>query len=162
MKPQKIVLQTSRLKRLVHAAQKKGEKIVFTNGCFDILHPGHTRYLAEAKELGDKLIVAINSDSSVKSLKGNGRPIQTEDVRAEVVAALESVDFVTLFNEDTPIKLIQDLKPDFLVKGGDWKVEEIVGAHVVKENGGKVFSIPITYNCSTSDIVSKIINQTTK
>lgn len=156
MKQQKIVLNSSKLKDLVTTVQKRGEKVVFTNGCFDILHPGHTRYLAEARALGDKLIVAINSDASMRKLKGNSRPIQPEDARLEVIAALAAVDWVTLFSEDTPYELIKGLTPDVLVKGGDWKVKDIVGADLVTANGGKVFSIPITYKCSTSDIVTKI------
>lgn len=154
--PNKIVLKHSDLKKLITHSQNQGQKVVFTNGCFDLLHPGHVRYLKEARALGDKLLVAINSDSSVTNLKGKSRPIFPEEARAEIVAALESVDWVTLFKEDTPLELIKTLKPDILVKGGDWKAENIVGADIIKSNGGEVFSIPITYKCSTSDIVKRI------
>ena len=158
----KIVLKHSDLKKRITRFQNRGEKVVFTNGCFDLLHPGHTRYLKEARGLGDKLIVAINSDSSINNLKGKLRPIQPEEARVEIIAALEFVDWVTLFNEATPLELIKALAPDILVKGGDWKVEDIVGADIVKSNGGRVFSIPITYKCSTSDIVDKIRDQSIK
>lgn len=157
----KIVLNHSELKKIINLAKKNRKKIVFTNGCFDILHPGHTRYLAEAKALGDKLLVAVNSDSSIKKIKGDSRPIQTEDARTEILAALEAVDFITLFKDETPLELIKLIQPDILVKGGDWKIENIVGSEVVKANGGKVFSIPITYKCSTTNLVDKIKDTTT-
>jgi D-beta-D-heptose 7-phosphate kinase/D-beta-D-heptose 1-phosphate adenosyltransferase len=133
-----------------------GKKIVFTNGCFDILHPGHTRYLAEAKKLGDHLIVAVNSDRSVKAIKGPNRPVLDEADRAELLAALECVDSVLIFDEEDPLKTIQVLVPDVLVKGGDWAEDEIIGADVVKNAGGKVIRIPFVDGYSTSDIVEKI------
>lgn len=132
------------------------KQIVFTNGCFDILHIGHVRYLQEAKKLGDILIVGINTDESVKRLKGPSRPIQSEMDRAEILAALECVDFVIHFNEDTPLNLIKKIKPNILVKGGDWKPENIVGSDFVLSNGGKVLSLRFTDDHSTTNIINKI------
>lgn len=137
--------------------RKSGKKIVFTNGCFDIIHPGHTRYLREARKLGDHLIVAVNSDRSVRAIKGPKRPILPEQARAELVAAIGWVDSVLIFDEDTPIKVIQYLLPNFLVKGGDWSKEEIVGADVVEEAGGEVKSIPFAPGFSTTGVIEKII-----
>ena len=132
-------------------------KVVFTNGVFDILHPGHVAYLAEARAKGDFLIVAVNSDESAKRLgKGEDRPINNLDHRRTVVAALESVDLVTWFGEDTPIKLIGICWPDVLVKGGDWNEDAIVGAKEVKARGGSVFSIPFKWATSTSAVVERI------
>lgn len=131
-------------------------RVVFTNGCFDILHIGHVKYLEEAKSLGDKLIVAINSDSSVKKLKGEDRPINNEMDRAMVMAALGFVDGVIIFSEDTPLQLIEALNPDILVKGGDWAVDKIVGAEHVFKNGGEVYSLPFIKGYSTSNVIQKI------
>jgi len=131
-------------------------KIVFTNGCFDIIHAGHIDLLERAKKLGDKLIVGINSDESVRSIKGAGRPILGQDERAAILEALESVDEVKIFGDLTPEALIKELKPDVLVKGGDWKESEIIGADFVKENGGEVYSIPLKEGYSTTNIVEKI------
>ncbi len=131
-------------------------RVVFTNGCFDILHIGHVHYLQEAKSLGDKLIVGINSDKSVKKLKGQDRPINNEKDRAMVIAALGVVDGVIIFNEDTPLHLIQELNPTILVKGGDWPVDKIVGAEHVIQNGGEVHSLPFVTGYSTSNIIQKI------
>jgi len=136
-----------------------GKRIVFTNGCFDILHPGHTRYLAAAKELGDFLVVAINSDASVRSIKGPKRPIVDEQARAELVAALECVDMVLIFEEDNPLRVIQNLLPDILVKGGDWAADEIIGSDVVKNHGGEVKRIPFVTGCSTTDIINKVVQK---
>ena len=133
-----------------------GQKIVFTNGCFDILHPGHTRYLCAARELGDHLIVAVNSDRSVTAIKGPERPVFSEQVRAELLAALSCVDTVLIFDEDTPFDVIKHLLPDILVKGGDWSEETIIGADVVKEAGGQVKPIPYINGFSTTDIINKI------
>ncbi|MEA2040525.1 MAG: D-glycero-beta-D-manno-heptose 1-phosphate adenylyltransferase, partial [Thermodesulfobacteriota bacterium] len=133
--------------------RKSGKKIVFTNGCFDIIHPGHTRYLREARKLGDHLIVAVNSDRSVRAIKGPKRPILPEQARAELVAAIGWVDSVLIFDEDTPIKVIQYLLPNLLVKGGDWSKEEIVGADVVEEAGGEVKSIPFAPGFSTTGVI---------
>lgn len=138
---------------------KQKLKVVFTNGCFDILHEGHVRYLAEAKSLGDKLIVGLNSDSSVTKLKGPRRPINRSKSRAIVLAGLESVDAVVIFDEDTPFHLISVLHPDILVKGGDWKTEEIVGSDIVIEHGGKVFSLSFHEGYSTTLIEEKIKNK---
>lgn len=131
-------------------------RVVFTNGCFDILHIGHVKYLEEAKSLGDKLIVAINSDSSVKKLKGEERPINHEMDRAMVMAALGFVDGVIIFSEDTPLQLIEALNPDILVKGGDWAVDKIVGAEHVLKNGGEVYSLPFINGYSSSNVIKKI------
>lgn len=134
-----------------------GQKIVFTNGCFDILHPGHTRYLSAARKLGDHLIVAVNGDSSVRAIKGPGRPIFNETMRAELIAALDCVDSVFIFYEDNPLKVIQYLLPDILVKGGDWTEETIIGADVVKKAGGVVMRIPYINGFSTTDLINKIL-----
>jgi len=132
------------------------KRVVFTNGCFDLLHPGHVRYLAQARALGDALIVAINSDRSVRELKGKGRPILNEQERAEVLSALESVDFVVLFDEQTPRQLIAAILPDILVKGGDWTIDTIVGREEVEAAGGQVFSLPYVEQQSTSEIIARI------
>ncbi|MCC6720690.1 MAG: D-glycero-beta-D-manno-heptose 1-phosphate adenylyltransferase [Bacteroidia bacterium] len=132
------------------------EKVVFTNGCFDIIHRGHIDYLNKAQELGTKLIVAVNSDSSVKKLKGNTRPFQDETSRAEIIASLACTDIVIIFNEETPINLIKTLKPEFLVKGSDYNAEEIVGYEIVSKNGGKVVLIDFLKGYSTSNIEKKI------
>ena len=134
-----------------------GQKIVFTNGCFDILHRGHVEYLTEAKACGDKLVTALNSDSSVRSLKGEARPIQSQEDRAVILDALESVDLVVIFDQETPAKIIKTLLPNVLVKGGDYTPDTIVGADIVTENGGEVKVIPFRSGQSTSGIVEKII-----
>ena len=137
--------------------RQKGKKIIFTNGCFDILHAGHVEYLAAAKEMGDKLIVAINTDRSVRKLKGSSRPINTLAHRAKVLASLQCVDKVVFFDEETPIKLIKTIKPDVLVKGGDYKINEIVGYEEVFKSGGKVMTIPLVKGISTTKIIQKMI-----
>src|SRR5262245_33409705 len=137
--------------------RRAGKRVVLTNGCFDLLHPGHIRYLAQARALGDALIVAINSDSSVRALKGEGRPILNEQERAEVLSGLESVDFVVVFDEETPRELVAVLLPDVLVKGGDWTVEEIVGRDEVEAAGGQVISLPYVEGQSTSKIIERIL-----
>jgi D-beta-D-heptose 7-phosphate kinase/D-beta-D-heptose 1-phosphate adenosyltransferase len=145
----------SALVRLVRDLKRRGKTVVFTNGCFDLLHVGHVRLLAAAKSLGDVLVVAVNSDRSVRSLdKGPGRPLVPEAERAELVAALEMVDYVVVFNESTPRDLIRALLPDVLVKGGDWKVEEIVGGHEVTAAGGKVVVFPLVPGRSSTRLVS--------
>jgi D-glycero-beta-D-manno-heptose 1-phosphate adenylyltransferase len=136
--------------------REKGENIVFTNGCFDILHMGHVLYLEEAKSLGSKLILAINSDVSVSSLKGPNRPIVDQIGRSYVVAALESVDMVLIFEEETPLQLIEAIIPDVLVKGGDWSIDQIVGSDVVIAHGGIVKSLQFVDGYSTTSIESKI------
>lgn len=136
---------------------KNSERIVFTNGCFDILHVGHIKYLQEAKAQGDILVVGINADASVKKLKGKERPIQNEEDRGEILSALACVDFVAIFEEDTPENLIKLVKPDVLVKGGDWKVDQIVGSDFVMSYGGKVKSLQFVQGKSTTNIVSQIL-----
>jgi len=134
-------------------------KVVFTNGCFDILHIGHLRYLEEAKKLGDVLIVGVNSDESVKRLKGEKRPINKLNERMEMLAGLKPVDYVTYFEEDTPYNLIKLLLPDILVKGGDWKVGEIIGSDIVLGNKGEVFSLNFEENFATTNIIEEIIRK---
>jgi D-sedoheptulose 7-phosphate isomerase len=131
-------------------------KLVFTNGCFDILHPGHIDLLSRAKQLGTKLIVGINSDAAVKAIKGRSRPINNQDDRREVLLNLRSVDEVVIFEELTPDNLIKQIKPDVLVKGGDWPIDEIIGADFVTTNGGEVFSLPLKQGFSTSDIIERM------
>ncbi|MBN1928443.1 MAG: D-glycero-beta-D-manno-heptose 1-phosphate adenylyltransferase [Chlorobiaceae bacterium] len=138
--------------------QAQGEKVVFTNGCFDILHAGHVRYLTAARQLGDRLVVGLNTDASVRRLKGPKRPVAREDDRAEVLSALEAVDAVTLFGEDTPEELIGMLLPDVLVKGADWAVEQIAGSRAVIEHGGAVLTVPLLEGRSTTGIIETIIN----
>jgi rfaE bifunctional protein nucleotidyltransferase chain/domain len=135
---------------------RNGKKIVFTNGCFDLLHIGHVKYLKEAKSKGDFLVVGINADASVKRLKGPTRPIQNETDRSEILAALESVDATVIFTEDTPENLIKMVHPDVLVKGGDWKINQIVGGEFVQSYGGQVLSLMFIDGKSTTSIVSKI------
>ena len=140
------------LKRILRA---RHSIVVFTNGCFDLLHKGHVTYLEKAKKQGDVLIVALNSDTSVKKLKGPSRPINSLEDRLEVVAALESVDYVTWFDEDTPLQLIRLLQPQVLVKGGDWKKSQIVGSEDVLSRGGRVLSLPYVEGKSTTQIIAK-------
>ena len=151
-----IVLSNSELAQKLDALRDQ-KKIVFTNGCFDLLHIGHVKYLNEAKALGDILVVGINSDASVKRLKGESRPIQKEEDRAYILSQLKAVDFVCLFEEDTPYNLIQSVSPHILVKGGDWPVEKIVGADLVLKSGGEVKNLLFVENKSTSSILEKIL-----
>jgi rfaE bifunctional protein nucleotidyltransferase chain/domain len=137
------------------AFKSQNKKIVFTNGCFDLLHVGHIRYLQEARRQGDVLVVGVNSDASVKVLKGPTRPVQSEADRAEILAALGCVDFTVIFPEDTPANLIHQVKPDVLVKGGDWKIENIVGGDFVIANGGKVLSLQFVDGKSTTKLIEK-------
>jgi len=139
------------LKESLERLRSEGKKIVFTNGCFDIIHIGHTRYLSHAKTLGDVLVVGLNSDKSVSAIK-SGRPVNPQEQRAEVLSSLEMVDYVTIFDEDTPYELIKLIQPDVLVKGGDWKKEEIVGSDIAKET----FSLPYVRGVSTTRIIGKI------
>jgi D-beta-D-heptose 7-phosphate kinase/D-beta-D-heptose 1-phosphate adenosyltransferase len=136
--------------------REEGLQIVFTNGCFDVIHPGHTHYLRDARQLGDLLVVGINSDQSVTDLKGAGRPILTEDERTEVLLSLRSVDAVVPFSEPTPIDLIKAVKPHVLAKGGDWPVDKIVGREFVEKHGGTVVSLPFQKGISTSELISRI------
>lgn len=143
----------SKVKRLKQA----GKRIVFTNGCFDILHYGHIKYLQDARSKGDYLIVAVNSDSSIKKIKAKNRPVIGQSDRLKTVAALASVDFVVLFNEDNPLKVIQTLCPDVLIKGADWSKEKIIGGDFVKSHGGKVLTINLVKGRSTSALIEKIV-----
>jgi rfaE bifunctional protein nucleotidyltransferase chain/domain len=145
------IVSRDELKQQVERLRTEGKKLVFTNGCFDILHAGHIRYLKEAKALGDVLIVGLNSDASVSTIKP-GRPVNPQDQRAEVLSALEMVDYVTLFDEETPYELIKLLQPDTLVKGGDWKKEDIVGSDIARET----FSLPYIKGISTTEIIERI------
>ncbi len=145
------VVSQSEIENIIPMLKAEGRKIVFTNGCFDIIHTGHVRYLREAKKLGSALVVGLNSDSSVAGIKP-GRPVNPQDQRAEVLATLEMVDYVVIFNEDTPYNLIKLIKPDVLVKGGDWKKEDIVGSDIVHE----VHSLPYIAGVSTTGIINKI------
>jgi len=151
------ILTRDVLQKKLEELRKQGKKIAFTNGCFDILHVGHVRYLREAKKTADILVLALNSDSSVRSIKGEKRPLVPEQERAEVLAALEFVDFITIFEELTPLELIKFLKPDVLIKGGDWPEEKVVGREEVKQWGGRVAIIPEVQGKSTTNIVEKII-----
>jgi D-beta-D-heptose 7-phosphate kinase/D-beta-D-heptose 1-phosphate adenosyltransferase len=137
--------------------RRSGRRLVFTNGCFDLLHPGHVRYLQQARALGDALLVALNSDRGVRELKGAGRPILREAERAEVLAALACVDYMTIFDEPTPQALIAALLPDVLVKGGDWSIEDIVGRAEVEAAGGQVLSLPLVDGVSTSEVIARIL-----
>ncbi len=143
-------------KKEIDRLNSERKRVVFTNGCFDILHPGHTRYLHAARQLGDHLVVAVNSDKSVRAIKGEGRPVLSQDARMELLAALSFVDSVVIFEEDNPLKVIRYLTPNILVKGGDWKEEEIIGAHVVKNKGGEVVRIPYISGFSTTEILKKV------
>ncbi len=142
---------------LLSLLRATGQTVVFTNGCFDLIHPGHTRYLATARSLGDILVVAVNSDASVRSIKGEKRPINSQQDRAETLAALESVSFVTVFEEPDPYKVIAALQPDVLVKGGDWPIEKIIGRDVVEARGGRVVNVPFVEGASTTGIIEKIL-----
>lgn len=133
-----------------------GKKIVFTNGCFDIIHVGHVTYLEKARSFGDILILGLNSDLSVKRLKGENRPVNNENARKTVIEALRFVDKVFIFDEHTPYELIKAIKPDFLIKGGDYEVDKIVGADIVNQNGGKVLTIPFVEGYSTSNILKQV------
>jgi len=144
------------LGKIVFEAKLQGKKIIFTNGCFDIVHPGHIYYLTEAKKYGDILIIGLNTDESVSRLKGANRPINNQHDRATVIDALKPVDYVCFFDEDTPIDLITYLNPDVLIKGADYKEEEVVGAEFVKSHGGKVVLIPFVEGKSTTKIIQKM------
>jgi D-glycero-beta-D-manno-heptose 1-phosphate adenylyltransferase len=153
------ILSLDQLLRERECLGRQGRRVVFTNGCFDLLHPGHIRYLQEARRLGDALIVALNSDRSVRELKGEKRPILDQNERSEVMAALGCVDYVTIFDEPTPREIISALLPDVLVKGGDWGVDRIVGRDEVEAAGGKVLSLPFVDGCSTTDVIERIVQR---
>jgi len=147
------------LRPLLAILRATGKKIVFTNGCFDLIHTGHTRYLEKAKAFGDLLIVAVNSDASVRTIKGDKRPINTEADRMETLAALACVDFVVSFHEPDPYRIIAELQPDVLVKGGDWPIEKIIGRDIVEGRGGKVISVGYIEGASTTGIIEKILTR---
>ncbi len=147
------------LARIIGELRNAGKKIVFTNGVFDILHKGHVDYLNRAKSLGDALVVAVNSDSSVKRVKGERRPIVGENDRAFVVANLKSVDYVCLFGEDTPYETIKLIQPDVLVKGADWKIDDVVGKDIVEARGGEVVTIEYSNGKLTTNIINKILSE---
>ena len=146
----------SEAEALARSIQAAGGKVVFTNGVFDLLHPGHVQYLHEARRLGDALIVGLNSDRSVRAIKAPGRPLNPEDERAEVLLGLVSVDAVVVFDEDTPLQLIDVIKPDVLVKGSDWGPSEIVGRDTVEARGGRVIRIDLTPGFSTTELVRRV------
>lgn len=150
-------LSTSELNVSLHRERSLGKRIIFTNGVFDLLHPGHLRYLKKARALGDVLVVGLNSDNSVRRNKGNNRPILPENERVKLVAALEMVDYVTVFEEDTPFELITAIQPDVLVKGGDYHLHDIVGRDAVEARGGKVLTIPFEEGFSSSEIIERIL-----
>ena len=145
------------LKEQVERVRGEGKKISFTNGCFDILHVGHVQYLREARKTGNLLILGLNSDASVRAIKGEKRPLVPQGERAEVIASLEVVDYVTLFDDPTPLRLIEYLRPDVLVKGGDWKEESVVGGNAVKSRGGRIVIVPLTEGASTTNIIDKVL-----
>lgn len=154
-----IILSPDELKNERERLRQTGRTVVFTNGCFDLMHPGHTSYLAQARSLGDALIVALNSDRAVRELKGSTRPILDERERAEVMAALGCVDYVTIFDDVSPQSLIAAILPDVLVKGGDWGLDQIIGRAEVEAAGGRVLSLPFVAGCSTSEIIERIISR---
>jgi len=145
------------LAHLIAAEHARGKKVVFTNGCFDLLHVGHVKYLQKARQFGDLLVVGLNSDASVKRLKGETRPLIEQSERAHILAALDCIDYVVLFDEDTPLRLIDALKPDVLVKGGDYRIDEVVGRELVEAGGGRVELVQFVDGRSTSRIIEKIL-----
>ncbi|MFH1715258.1 MAG: D-glycero-beta-D-manno-heptose 1-phosphate adenylyltransferase [Elusimicrobiota bacterium] len=151
-------IDIDKLVKILKQKRKQRKKIVFTNGCFDILHKGHVAYLEKAKRYGDILVIGLNSDSSIRRLKGPKRPIFPERERAEVLSALSCVDYVAMFNENTPLNLIKKIQPDVLIKGGDYTLDTIVGRDFLESYGGKVVTIPLIKGKSTSDIINKIKN----
>ena len=153
------IFNIKNLSQIINEWRLNGDKIVFTNGCFDLIHLGHLEILARSADLGDKLVVAINSDMSIKKIKGNSRPIIEEDSRAKQLAAIEFIDAIILFNEDTPYNLINILKPDVLTKGGDYKKNDIVGNQLINKEQGEVVIIPLTQGYSTTSILEKIKNE---
>ena len=158
MKNERII-ESENIKKELSELKKKSKKIVFTNGCFDIIHAGHISYLNEAKALGDILIVGLNSDKSVRRLKGADRPVVNERDRAYILANLKPVDYVVIFDEDTPYELIKEIKPDVLVKGADYKGKSIAGSDIVKSSGGETVLINFIEGKSTSEIIKKIKSQ---
>jgi D-beta-D-heptose 7-phosphate kinase/D-beta-D-heptose 1-phosphate adenosyltransferase len=154
-----VILSLEELRRAREELRRAGRRVVFTNGCFDLLHPGHVRYLQQARALGDALIVALNSDRAVRELKGASRPILNEDERAEVMAALGCVDYVVVFDDVSPRATVAALLPDVLVKGGDWSVDQIIGREEVEAAGGQVLNLPFVEGVSTTDVISRILGR---
>ena len=153
------VVTVDKLVSGLEEVRQADKKIVFTNGCFDILHVGHVRYLAAARSEGDLLVVGLNSDTSVRAIKGDGRPLVGQDQRAEVLASLVCVDYVVIFDESDPLRLIQMIKPDILVKGADWGEENIIGAEFVKSRGGKIIRAELVPEISTTRIIERIVKR---
>lgn len=147
------------LRPLLDILRAAGSNIVFTNGCFDLIHTGHTRYLSKARSFGDLLVVAVNSDASVRAIKGEKRPLTTEADRMETLAALESVDYVVLFDEPDPHRIISEILPDVLVKGGDWPIDKIIGRDIVEARGGRVISVGFIEGASTTGIIERIVKR---
>jgi D-beta-D-heptose 7-phosphate kinase/D-beta-D-heptose 1-phosphate adenosyltransferase len=159
MKMKEKIRRREDLRRIIEGLKTKGKRIVFTNGCFDLLHIGHIRYLEEARSLGDILVVGVNSDRSVRGLKGPNRPILPEEERAEILSGLECVNYITIFDEPTPLELISSLQPQVLVKGGDWTKEAAVGKEVVERLGGEVVILPFVEGSSTSNLIETILKR---
>ncbi len=153
----KIVRNWETLSELLKVERDKGKKVAFTNGCFDIIHAGHVSYLKKIKDFSDILVVGVNSDSSIKNIKGDSRPIILEEDRIQILAAFYFVDYVTIFNEGTPLNLIKKILPDILVKGGDWNIDNIVGKDIVENSGGIVKTVNYINGLSTTGIIEKII-----
>ena len=154
-----MILDILELSSIVNTLKQDGKRIVFTNGCFDIIHVGHVRYLKEARELGDVLVVGLNSDISVRTIKGNNRPIVPQGERAEVLSSLKYVDYVVIFGEPDPYNTIAAIKPDVLVKGSDWGIDKIIGRDIVESYGGKVCTIPFIEGASSSGIIEDILTK---
>jgi len=161
MGPAEKIKGLQELVTIVRERRASGQRVVFTNGCFDLLHRGHTRLLQQARELGDLLIVGLNSDASVRALKGSSRPVLSQDERAELLSALASVDYVVIFEEADPARTIARLQPDVLVKGADWEKGDIVGRETVEGHGGQVVTIPLVEGSSTSAIIRRILEMGT-
>ena len=155
--PDKLV-HIDKIAALMKSLKKKGKSVVFTNGCFDLIHPGHIKLLKQAGKYGDILFLGINSDKSIKQIKGPSRPVMKEKERITVLSAIEYIDFITVFNEPTPINLIKKIRPDALVKGSDWPKSEIVGKEFVESYGGKVFTIELKPGISTSSLIKRILD----
>ena len=153
------IIERGRLIPIINDLKQKGKQVVFTNGCFDLLHVGHLRYLRQARQEGDLLVLGLNTDRSVRELKGMSRPFVPEEERAELLAALSIIDYIVIFDEQTPLDLIKNIKPDVLVKGGDWEREDIVGGKEVEADGGRVVVIPEIPGRSTSNLVAEIIRR---
>lgn len=149
----------AQLKKIAQNLKRRRKKIVFTNGCFDILHFGHIKYLEQAKQKGDILIVGLNSDRSVRKIKGKARPLTKQKQRAHILSALTFIDFIVIFNEKTPYRLINELRPNILVKGGDWSKDKIVGRDIVRKYNGKVITLPYVRGFSTAGLIKKILRQ---